>query len=93
LTNSASLKSKRQCHFFEEFQISGHADLSNPEYATKIKEIAEYIDERCDELRDIEDEICNNCGTFEIPSEAEISKWLKDMLPSKLKLPSRAGTV
>lgn len=85
------IKNKRHCHFFEEFQISGHATLNDPEYAQRIKEIAEYIGERCEELSEIEEEVCKPCEAFEIPSDAEVSEWLTGMLPAKPKLPSRVG--
>jgi hypothetical protein len=83
------IKSKRHCHFFEEFQISGHDTLDNPEYAQKIKEIAEYIEERCEELSSVEDEVCRPCEAFSIPSEEEIRDWLISVSPAKPKLPSR----
>ncbi len=83
------IKNKRLYHSFEEFQISGDATLDNPEYARKIKEIAEYIDERCDEVIAHEDELCNPCSTFELPKEEDILDWLSDMLPPRPKLPTK----
>jgi hypothetical protein len=76
---------------FEAFQISGRDNLKNPEYAEKIKEIAEYIQERCEELRVIEDDVCKSCDEFGFPTEHEISDWLESMLPPKPRLPSRVG--
>jgi hypothetical protein len=86
------VRSKRQCYSFQDFQIYGKDNLENPEYAAKIMEIAEYISDRCEELRVVEDEICSCCDTFEIPSDEAISKWLEDILPSQQKLPSREKT-
>jgi hypothetical protein len=88
-----NISSKRQCYFFEDYQISGHATLDYPEYAQKIKEIAEYIEERCEELSAIEDGACCDCDTFSIPSEGDIFEWLEGMLPPRPKLPSRAGII
>jgi hypothetical protein len=87
----SSIKSSRQYHMFESFQISGRDNLDNPEYAQKIKEIAEYIEERCEELRVVENDICECCDTFDFPSETEISGWLESMLPPKPLLPGREG--
>jgi len=84
-----NMKEIRQCHMFEAFQISGRDNLDNPDYAQKIKEIAEYIEERCEELRSVEDEICDCCDTFNFPAETDISDWLESMLPPKPVLPSR----
>jgi hypothetical protein len=86
-----TITSKRQCHYFENYQISGQATLDYPEYAQKIKEIAEYIEERCEELSVVEDDACSDCATFNIPSETDIYEWLEGMLPPRAKLPSRVG--
>ena len=64
-------------------------NLENPEYAEKIKEIAEYIEERCEELRVVEEEVCASCDTFDFPAEHDISDWLESMLPPQPKLPGR----
>ncbi len=84
-----NIKSERQYHLFEAFQISGRDNLENPDYAEKIKEIAEYIEERCEELQIVEDEICAYCDTLNFPGEHEIAEWLEEMLPPKPKLPGR----
>lgn len=83
------IKNKRQFHVFEDFQISGRDNLENPEYAEKIKKIAEYVQERCSELLLIEETACKTCDVFDFPSEKDISDWLEIMLPPKPKLPSR----
>ena len=84
-----SIKNERQYYLFEAFQISGRDNLENPEYAEKIKEIAEYIEERCEELRVVEEEVCASCDTFDFPAEHDISDWLESMLPPQPKLPGR----
>jgi len=84
-----TIKNERHYHLFEPFQISGRDTLDNPEYAEKIKDIAEYIEERCAELRLVEDDICACCDTFSFPEESEISDWLENMLPPKPELPGR----
>ena len=74
---------------FEDFQIGGRDNLANEEYAKKIKEIAEYIDERCDELRKVEDTVCECCDAISFPTEPDIADWLDGMLSPKQKFPSR----
>lgn len=83
------IKTKRQCYIFEDFQISGRDNLDNPDYAKKIREIAEYIQERFLELRRVEKIVCEKCDAFEIPSAKDISGWIQDMLPPRPKLPGR----
>lgn len=84
-----SLKNERQYYPFENFQISGRDNLRNPEYAEIIKEIAEYIQERCEELFLIEDDACKPCDEFSFPSDVDITGWIETMLPPKPKLPGR----
>src|SRR5258706_4971579 len=86
---SENIKNERQYHLFEAFQISGRDNLDNQEYAEKIKEIAEYIEERCEELRIVEDDVCACCDTLAFPTDHDISDWLENMLPPKPKLPGR----
>lgn len=83
------IKNERQYYLFEAFQISGRDNLDNPEYAQEIREIAEYIEERFEELKAIEDEICLPCETIDFPAEVEIYDWLENMLPPKPRLPGR----
>jgi len=84
-----SIKNTRQYYLFETYQISGRDNLDNPDYAEKIREIAEYIEERCEELQMIEEDVCGCCDTFEFPKESGISGWLEGMLPPKPSLPGR----
>lgn len=84
-----NIKKDRNYHLFEAFQVSGRDNLKNPEYAEKIKEIAEYIGKRCDELQVVEDNVCAGCDTFSFPTEHDISSWIEDMLPPKPILPGR----
>lgn len=83
------IKNERQCYSFEAYQISGRDNLANPEYAAKIREIAEYIEERCEELQMVEEDVCACCDTIEFPEVEDILEWLEDMLPPKPTLPGR----
>ncbi len=84
-----SIKSNRQCHVFEDYQISGTDNLENPEYLKEITEIAEYIKARHHELRKVEKDICKFCDVMGFPTEADISDWLESMLTPKLTFPGR----
>ena len=86
-----SIRNQRQYHVFEAFQLSGKDNLDNPDYAVIIRKIAEYIEERCEELQMIEEDVCACCSTFEFPEEEEIANWLEGMLPPKPVLPGRKG--
>ena len=82
-----NIKNKRHFYDFVNWDISGKANLKNPEYKRDINDIAEYIRERYDELCVVEDEISSECNLFNFPSDVEISDWLESMLPPKPKLP------
>lgn len=84
-----NIKNERQYYLFEDFQISCRDNLKNPEYARKIKEIGEYIQERCEELLVVEDDVCKSCDDFDFPADHDISDWLESMLSPKPKLPGR----
>lgn len=84
-----SIKENRAYLLFEDYQIGGRDNLENEEYAKKIKEIAEYIDERCDQLREVEHSVCGCCDTISFPKESDIANWLEGMLSPKQRLPSR----
>lgn len=84
-----NIKSNRQYYLFEPFQISGRNNLDNPEYAEKIKEIAEYIRERHDELSLVPADAFEECESFSFPVISDITDWLKTMLPPKPVFPGR----
>jgi hypothetical protein len=84
-----SIKNERQYYPFENFQITGQDNLQNPEYAEKIREIVEYIQERQEELGLIEHDACKCCDEFSFPSEDDVSGWIEKMLPPRQKLPGR----
>jgi hypothetical protein len=85
-----NIKNERQYYPFENYQLTGQDNLQNPEYAEIIKEIAEYIQERRDELSWVEHEVCKCCDEISFPLEDDVFfDWIEQMLPPKQKLPGR----
>jgi hypothetical protein len=79
----------RNYHKFDSFHICGKSYLRNNQYQDKIKDIAKYIFERCNELAALEIDPCEYCGSFEIPKSEEIFGWLPPLLPPRPLFPGR----
>lgn len=84
-----SIKGKRHCYDFVDWDSCGEANLDNPEYKQAIIRIAEYIRDRYDELLLVEKEIITECDMFSFPIASEIMDWIKTMLPPRPILPVR----
>ncbi len=74
-----------------DFNVCGKSYLNRNEYQVSIKEIAQYIYSRCNELNALSKDPCEECSKFEMPSENEVLPWIASMLPQKPILPSRLG--
>lgn len=85
----SAISSNRQFYDFEVFQLSGKANLRNRKYAEKIRDIAEYVQKRCQELLALPDDPCDRCDAFEFPEDNTITDWLEGMLPPTPRLPGR----
>jgi len=79
----------RNYYKFDTFHICGKSYLRNNQYQDSIKQIAEYIYERCNELNALDIDPCEICGSFEIPPVEEIHGWLSPLLPPKPVFPGR----
>jgi hypothetical protein len=84
------LKESRQYHNFGDFLLCDPEIWRHPHYASKIKEIADYIADRCSEFRALarQDDPCSCCEEFTLPTEEEISPWLETIIGSEIpKIP------
>jgi hypothetical protein len=79
------IKSLRAYYQFE-FSVIGKTYVRRKEYQESIKEIAEYIYERCNELNTLD---YDPSASFEIPRNEEILEWLTSLLPPKPIFPGR----
>ena len=77
---------KRHCHDFGDFTLYGRHMYEHVDYAPKIKEIAEYIRDRCDEFRS-KPEAFDDCDSFDFPSEETIRPWLEKVAGSPPPFP------
>lgn len=83
------IKDQRQYHDFETYFLGGKTQRNNKKYLTAVKDIADYIFRRCQELNTLPSDPCNHCDSFGIPSNVEIGDWLSGMLPPRPIFPGR----
>jgi hypothetical protein len=83
------IKGKRQIYNFEKFLLYDVEMSKHPEYASRIKEIAETIAKRKKALEATRVEFCSDCNTFKFPSENDILLWLDSLAESINPFPLR----
>jgi hypothetical protein len=68
---------KRHVHYvdFSKFTLATPRLASNPEYVDQIKKIAEVIYRNCLALRQVENDPCNGCDTFILPTAKDVTPW------------------
>jgi len=83
------ITTNRHFHNFEPYFLGGKTLKNNKKYLTSIKDIANYIFHRCQDLYSLPKDPCSDCGGFEIPNKSKISSWLNSVLPPKQHFPGR----
>ncbi len=80
-----ALEAKRKYYRFDDIDLSDPADKIQVRYASKIREIAEYILERYDSLVEVAGDIKQDCDQFCLPSEEETREYIAKLLGRKEK--------
>jgi hypothetical protein len=84
------IRGSRQCYDFEPYTLRG--DMRRiPEFKSKIREIGDYIAERCKAYSAIPEppDICEGCHTFSLPTEADVLPWLSEVVHPGVPFPNR----
>jgi len=81
------ISDRRQYYDFQDFALFSPKLSRHPELAPKVKEIAEYIAERCEALEAVPENDEIECSEFKMPSEEEIVAWLDGLKQEKPRLP------
>lgn len=84
------IKERRQYYDFSDFLLSDEAMWKHPKYALKIREIAEYICDRCNEFENLPDTF-GECEAFELPTEDDVQEWLNAVVSADIPFPGREG--
>ena len=83
------IKGSRNFYDFEAFFLGGRTQKRNHKYLLSMKEIANYIFQRCRDLNSLPLDPCDCCDSFDIPNESDLNGWLDNLLPSQQKFPGR----
>ena len=86
----ADLRDKRQYHDFSAFTLVGRGLSRHREFAPKLREIAEYIHERCCAL-EVNDVLFADAETFRLPSNEEACQWMQGLNLPRPKFPIAGG--
>jgi hypothetical protein len=63
----AALSQERLYYSFTDIQFNNPVDKLRVKYAEQIKEMAEYIVERCFKMDEVADQLPHDCDTFALP--------------------------
>jgi hypothetical protein len=86
----ADMRDQRQYHDFSAFTLVGRGLSRNREYAPKLREIAEYIHERCKTL-EANDVPFADADNYRLPSNEEVCKWIRSLNLPGPKFPISGG--
>lgn len=79
---------ERQCIDFSDFMLFDHKLSNNPVYATKIQQIARYVDECYRAISALRDEHGGDCESFSLPSAEQTRLWLQKVPAQAPRFPS-----
>jgi hypothetical protein len=82
----AELSALRQHEDFSKFMLMDEELSKHPQYAPKIKEIAEYIDARCRSLEAAEVPF-EDARAFQLPDEDSTRRWIQSLNLSRSRFP------
>jgi hypothetical protein len=77
-----AIKEERPCYNFENILLRGRKLSRDPEARKYFKEIAQYINARCEELEAAKIHAFKPCPNFKIPTEADVLEWLRKIRQS-----------
>lgn len=84
------LRNTRQCHDFSQFTLVGRELSRHRNYAPKLREIAEYIHERCRTL-DTNNVQFPESDVFQLPTDQEVCEWMQGQVLPRPKFPIAGG--
>lgn len=72
------LKNERFYRDFSAIEFNHESETIRTKYSKEIKEIAEYIFDRCNQLKGIEAKLPNSCENYTLPSEDAAKKFVEE---------------
>lgn len=79
-----ALSEKRLFYKFTDIEFNNPADMIRVKYAKEIREIAEYIIDRCLSLDDVADKMAHDCEKYCLPSHDDAKKFVETVLGKRI---------
>jgi TIR domain-containing protein len=73
------IKRRRNFFDFEKYYLGSTSLPSKGKVLSDIQDIARYIRARYEELTNLPEDPTNDCTTFDLPSEAEVRRWIDSL--------------
>jgi hypothetical protein len=71
------IKTRRNFFDFEQYYLGGTTLPHRGKCLTDVQEIARYIRARYEELTSLPVDITGDCGSFQLPGDAEVRRWVQ----------------
>lgn len=78
-----AIRNKRLYYDFTDIEVNNPNESIRTIYSKEIRNIAQYIDERCYQLESISG-TSHNCDAFRLPSDEEAKKYVETVLGKKI---------
>lgn len=75
-----ALQNQRKFYDFTDIEFNNPGDVFRAKFAKEIKEIAQYIVDRCDQLDEISPQLSHNCQAFRLPNAKEARQFVEEVL-------------
>ena len=85
-----SIRNNRHYYNFGDFLLCDAEIGKHPDYAKKIKEIAETIFGIYELILGLPEDPCTGCDKFSLPSEKDVKQWLEGISPPPPLFPGRS---
>jgi hypothetical protein len=79
-----TLSEKRLCYEFTDIEFNNPAEKIRVKFAKQIKEIAEYIAERCEVLDEIAAQLPHDCDQYSLPSLSDAKEFVETVLKKNI---------
>jgi hypothetical protein len=75
-----AIRDERQCYFFDDILLADPEVKLRSRYADQIRQMSEYIFERCNSFDGLPEDVCADCDEFVLPSDVEAREYLVKLL-------------
>lgn len=76
----AYIRNSRLCHSFEDYTLYKPKLTAYKAYMKAIRDVAEYIADRCHDIEQANPHCCTECDQFTLPTEKDIGHWVAGLI-------------